>query len=327
MFRCFCLLLLTVAGSAPAQTILVGPYLQPGNGTKLEGTDVKVIAWVTDQQPGEFTVEYGAGALLQTRAKPVQTKLDFGLPPPATPAPKPSATPVPNPVTTPKPVATPNPVTAPTPNPLSDAATDLEEVKKAAAKESAVVTPEKLQHYFTYAATLEGLPFDSIVRYRVKLGAKVVRQGAFRTRASATKPIRFVAVGDLANGKPEQSGIAWQIARQKPDFMVALGDIVYPQGRVIQYMHHFWPIYNDGARPGPKTGALAVFLDLTLYPVIGNHDADMAKLPEYPDAFGAYYFFHVPQNGPGSGAWNLPLGKDTAVAAAFRANVGAPIPR
>ncbi len=144
--------------------------------------------------------------------------------------------------------------------------TDLEDFKEEAVKASAVATPEKEQHYFSYAAALEGLPFDSVVRYRVRIGDRLVREGSFKTRASAAKPIRFVAVGDLANGKPHQNGIAWQIAQQQPDFMIALGDIVYPHGRVNEYMHHFWTTYNDVAQPGPKTGA-PLFASIPLYPV------------------------------------------------------------
>lgn len=44
---------------AHGQTVLVKPYVQPGDGTSLSGADVKVLEWLTDQTPGEFTVEYG----------------------------------------------------------------------------------------------------------------------------------------------------------------------------------------------------------------------------------------------------------------------------
>ena len=48
-----------LACAATAQTVLVKPYVQPGNGATLDGTDVKVLTWLTDQKPGEFTVEFG----------------------------------------------------------------------------------------------------------------------------------------------------------------------------------------------------------------------------------------------------------------------------
>lgn len=291
-------------GPLRAQTIVVAPYVQPGDGSTFAGADVKTIAWWTDQTPAEFVVEYSAAGGAARVAKIQRTQLDFGLPkrkPTATPAPAKSAA-----------------------KPLAEVPTNIDDFKKEAVKESAVVAPEKEQHYFSYAAALDGLPFDSTVSYHVRMGDRTVREGTFETRASAEKPIRFVAVGDLANGKPEQNGIAWQIAQQRPDFMIALGDIVYPQGRVGQYMHHFWTTYNDVARPGPKTGA-PLFASIPLYPVLGNHDTD-SKLADYPDAWGAYYFFHVPQNGPGLGAWNLPLGTDKAAAENFRTKAGAMYP-
>jgi predicted phosphodiesterase len=46
--------------SVQCQTIPVLPYLQPGNGTTLQGADVKIVAWLTDATPGDFSVEYGA---------------------------------------------------------------------------------------------------------------------------------------------------------------------------------------------------------------------------------------------------------------------------
>lgn len=37
-----------------------------------------------------------------------------------------------------------------------------------------------------FTAHLEGLPFDSVITYRVKLGTTFVREGAFPTRANST---------------------------------------------------------------------------------------------------------------------------------------------
>ena len=298
------LALLALVAPAAAQTVLVSPYVQPGNGATLNGTDVKVLLWLTDQTPGEFTVEYGvAPGALNQHAQPHRTQLDFGLPklrPPATPA-------------------------AAKPGPLSDAPTDLDTVKREAVARSAVPVPDKEQHYFRYEATLTGLPFDGHVHYRVKLGARVVREGSCRTRASAGQPIRFVAVGDLANGKAAQNGIAWAVAQQHPDFMIGLGDIVYSQGRVSQYLQHFFTTFNDVPRPGPTTGA-PLMASIPIYAVLGNHDVESAKLPDYPDAWGAFQFFRGPLNSPGVGPWNLPLGQDAALADQFRARAGKAYP-
>jgi predicted phosphodiesterase len=300
------LTLTALAAAAAAQTVLVKPYVQPGNGATLDGTDVKVLTWLTDQKPGEFTVEFTVpGQPVQT-VKPQRLQLDFA-PPKMKAAPK-------------KPDDKGKP-----PEPAKSPALSVDDIKDIVTRDTSPVIPEKAQHFFRYRAELAGLPFDSKVTYRVALGDAVVREGAFTTRASAEKPVRFVAVGDLANGKPEQNRIAHQISLQKPDFLVALGDIVYSGGRVSQYLHHFWTTYNDVDKPGEKTGA-PLMASIPFYPVLGNHDADNSKLPEIPDAFGAFYFFSVPKNGPGIGPWITPLGKDAKVANAFRAAAGAEYP-
>lgn len=178
-------------------------------------------------------------------------------------------------------------------------------------------TAEKDQNYFKYSAVLSALPLDSTVHYRVRQGDMVVREGTFRTRASLDQPTRFALMGDMASGQEAQNAIAWQIHLAKPEFLVALGDIVYPTGRVSQYMHHFWTTYNDVETPGVKMGA-PLMASVPFYAVLGNHDiAD--KLPGITDALGAFYFFHPPRRGPGEGSWNTTLGNDPSVERRFRA--------
>jgi hypothetical protein len=268
--------------TAAAQTVLVKPYVQPGDGGAPGRADAKVLCWLTDQTPGEFAVEYDLPGGRTLTAKPERVALDFAKKAdPKKPEPE-------------KPDDPDEPPEKPGPLP-----------------------PEREQHYFKYVARLADLPFNAEVRYRVKLGTRVVREASFRTRATADRPVRFALVGDLANGKDAQKAIAYRIAREKPEFLVALGDVVYPAGRVNQYMHFFWKTYNDVDEPGPKAGA-PLMASVPIYPVLGNHDA-AAKLPAVPDALGIYYFFHPPRNGPGVGPWATPLGSDKAAAARFRA--------
>ena len=308
-----------------AQTVLVKPYVQPGNGSTLQGADVKVIAWVTDQKPGEFVVEFAVTGGPMRTAKAERVALDFQPPKPAPP----KAPPLAGKPGTPAP-ATPSslfstPSGKPPLAPLGNVPVTLEDLRRDIIHEASPVLVEKEQHFFKYAAVLTELPFDSEVTYRVRLGATVVQQAKFRTRAGAGKPVKFVMIGDLANGKPEQNAVAFQMFQVKPDFLVVLGDIVYSAGRVSQYMHHFWPTYDDPPETSAKAGA-PLMQTIPFYPVIGNHDADMAHLPETPDALGAFYFFHGPLNGPGLGPWNPPLGKDAKVASAFRVAAGASFP-
>jgi predicted phosphodiesterase len=293
------LALLSVLPS-PGQTVLIKPYVQPGDGSTLSGSDVKVISWFTDPTPGEFTIEYMLpGEKSAHTAAIARMALDFEAS-----------------KTKEKKAATPDP---------KEPATSLDELKEKEDKESYPAIAEGPQHLLKYTAVLANLPFDREVSYLVKLKNAVVREGKFKTRASSSQAVRAVLVGDIANGQPQQKGIAWQIAQQKPELIVALGDIVYSRGRVSQYRQYFWPCFNDVAEPGPKAGA-PLMASIPIYPVLGNHDADNGKLKDYPDAFGAYFFFNVPLNGPGLGPWNTPLNGDAKATAAFRQKAGPQYP-
>jgi predicted phosphodiesterase len=279
--------------AAIAQNIVVMPYIQPGNGSTLSQTDTKVICWVTDQTPGKFVVEYRVNGGPVQYATAATMKLDF-------PALIPTAiAPPPREVVGTKPR-----------EPKESEHDDHKEPK-------VTLPPEQDLHYLNHAAVLSDLPFDSEVTYSVKLSGQVIREATFRTRATADKSIRCVLVGDLAQGRPSQKAVAYNIAEQKPDFLVALGDVVYPSGRVSQYAAFYWNTYNNVSHPGPKTGA-PLMATVPFYPVLGNHDI-AARPPGTPDALAAYYFFHVPRNGPGEGPWATPLGTETAAVRKFRA--------
>ncbi|MEZ0264623.1 MAG: metallophosphoesterase [Phycisphaerae bacterium] len=281
--------LAALAAPARAQTLLAKPYVQPAPAAPAPG-DAKLIAWVTDQTPGEFAVEYEWPGQV-ARAAPVR-RVAIDLPE-YRPEPKKAVAPA-----------------------AADTKGDDDDDHEPAPPPT--VTPA--QHYFKYTAALDGLPPDAAVTYRVRLAGAPVREATFRTRASADKPVRFVAVGDLANGKPNQNAVAYQVSLVKPDFLLVLGDIVYPTGRVSQYMDHFWSTYANADAPSPKAGA-PLMATIPFHALLGNHDVD-TSLNVFPDALGIYYFFHAPVNGPGPGKWNTPTGRDKAQAAAFRAAAG-----
>jgi hypothetical protein len=124
----------------------------------LTGSDVKVISWLTDQQPGDFLVEFQTPGGPVRTAKAARLALDFPQykgPPPKDP----------------------------------DKKDEKDDVKVPLPK-------EKEQHYFKYTAHLDGLPFNTEVRYWVKLGDRVIRTATFPTRATADKAVRCVLVGD-----------------------------------------------------------------------------------------------------------------------------------
>jgi len=258
------LTILLLSPALSAQTLVVRPYVQPGTNATLAQPESKRILWLTDQVPGEFSVEVTGENLPARIVAPERVKLDFAPP-------------------------------------------------KAAGKPT-----ESEQHYFKYTATIDRLPFDQAITYRVKMAGKEIGSGTFRTTASAGKPIRFVMVGDLANGDAAQDAVAVQIAKVEPAFVVALGDIVYPTGRVSQYQDHFWRTYNPISGP-------SLMASIPFHVVLGNHDVDTHNLTESPDVLGAYHFFQAPANGPGEGPWSTPIGTSPA-AATFRQSVGSSYP-
>jgi hypothetical protein len=281
-----------VTPAQAAQGLLVRPYLQPGPHTTGD-VDAKDLLWLADPRAQTFTVEYGweGGPPAPPKTAPVRrTDIQLAAPTPAQLKAKPTV------------------------NPLGQ---PHEIVATTALDKSA-------QHYAKYHATLAGLPTDVTAWYHVKLGTQTISKNSFKTRASATKSVSFIAVGDLAVGKTGEAAVAYQASLLKPDFFLALGDLCYPLGRVSQYMNHYFGTYANVDRAALPTGA-PLMETVPFYALLGNHDVDTG-LKTFPDCLGIYYFFHAPHNGPGPGKWSTPIGKDPAEVARFRAATAASYP-
>jgi hypothetical protein len=289
-----------LSSAAPAPEIVVQPYVQPSDSRDLPARDVKIIRWFTDQTPGDFTVEFQVHGGAVRSASVERIALDF----PALPMKA-------------KEKLEKKPADGVKEVNQNQDPKEPKQAKDEKKKGNRPGPPKEVdQHYFRYTSYLEGLPLNSSVQYTVKLGDKVIRQAAFRTRATPDKMVRCALVGDMAEGRPEQNPIAYQIGEQRPEFVMALGDIVYETGRMNEYMQNYWGTYNNVAQASPQTGA-PLMASMPFYGVLGNHDIS-AKLPAVPDAFAAYYIFSAPKNGPGEGPWATQLGKDDVVAKKFR---------
>lgn len=271
-----------VSAAEAAGGLLVRPYLQPGPHAG-GGTDCKDLVWLTEPSAGDFVIEYGWDGEPTRIAAVNRDEIQLKAPTPEQLKKK------------------------PTTNPLGEA---HEEVKVSWRDAQA-------QHYVKHWATLTDLPRGTTAWYRVKRSnGDVISQRTFPTRRAPTQTVRFVAVGDLANGKPGQAAVAYQASRLKPDFFLALGDLCYPLGRVSQYMDHFWGTYANTEHAALPAGA-PLMETVPFYAVLGNHDVDTSQ-NVFPDCLGIYYFFHAPQNGPGEGRWMTPIGRDKEVAGRFR---------
>ena len=64
------LVLLSFGFTARGQTVLIKPYVQPGDDGTTATHDQKLLVWFTDQVPGDFAVEYRSGTAKPARATP-----------------------------------------------------------------------------------------------------------------------------------------------------------------------------------------------------------------------------------------------------------------
>lgn len=115
--------------------------------------------------------------------------------------------------------------------------------------------------------------------------------GRFRT-APLEGPVKFALLGDGGKsrvGRPwqtpgRQGEVAAKVLDWRPDLVLYVGDIVYPDGRAEEYPEAFFRPFRGVLDAG-----------IPVFPAIGNHDAKQ----EYCDTYFAA--FPVPREGPGGG--------------------------
>jgi predicted phosphodiesterase len=153
-----------------------------------------------------------------------------------------------------------------------------------------------------------GKPFD----YRLLRNDAPVFEAHAQARKAASQPYRFVVVGDCGTNSAPQRQVANQIYSAKPDFVMVPGDIVYNNGRLSEYMHRYFPIYNS-EQATPDKGA-PLIRSTVFVAAAGNHDIDVMgrvvarDLDLFPDGLGYFYLWSQPLNGPPlvSGQANTP---------------------
>jgi hypothetical protein len=132
--------------------------------------------------------------------------------------------------------------------------------------------------------------------YRVRLAGEKVFQARARARKSKNQPYRFAVFGDCGAGTPEESAVAYQTYKTRPDFVFIPGDIVYSRGRISEYRTKYFPIYN-APDASPTLGA--PLLRSTLFIAApGNHDVAKPNLTLFPDSLAYFMYWSQPLNGP-----------------------------
>ena len=163
------------------------------------------------------------------------------------------------------------------------------------AKISSVQLKLKGKTTHLYRASLQNLKFDTLYTYDVALNAKSIATVSFKTR-SKKATTRFAVLGDFGAGTRPQLAIAYQMAVQKPQFVVTTGDNAYQDGLESDYRKNVFPAYT-AAPNDPATGA-DLMTHIPFYMVLGNHDVHGDNLDNYPGGLAYFYYNDLPLNAP-----------------------------
>lgn len=142
-----------------------------------------------------------------------------------------------------------------------------------------------------YETKLDDLAAGRWYEYRVRSNGKTWEGHFLTPRGADETHTRFAAIADMGTGSAAQAAIARQMALFAPEYVVAAGDVVYPDGAAEDYDKHFFKPYA------------ALIGQIPFYPVMGNHDvrtengAPLLKafaLPAEPGAERYYSFRQGP---------------------------------
>ncbi len=148
-----------------------------------------------------------------------------------------------------------------------------------------------------YQATLTGLPPGEPFEYRVLRNSQPIFTSHAKARSAPGQSYSMAVLGDISQNSQGQKNVAYQMGLAKPDFFVAVGDVVYSRGRVSEYYRNWFPIYNCDKL---TAGACAPILrSVTTVAIPGNHDTSpVADFGAMPDLMAYFYYWAMPLNGP-----------------------------
>jgi hypothetical protein len=152
----------------------------------------------------------------------------------------------------------------------------------------------------------------SSFNYRVTKNGKEVFSALANERVKDKDHYTFAVMGDCGADTAAQRKVAYQLNLAKPNFVLITGDIVYSDGRASEYLHHFFPVYNNEIA-APNAGA-PLMRSTLMAAVPGNHDVgkaalfDVRNMSVFADSMAYFYEWQQPLNGPGKfGEPNTPL--------------------
>lgn len=132
-----------------------------------------------------------------------------------------------------------------------------------------------------FIITFSGLSPASTYEYELRAedGAVLCRHPV-RTAPDGARAFRFAALGDTGVGDRHQFGVAEQMQACRPDFVLHVGDLIYPRGRLEEHPRKFFQPYAE------------LLATVPIYVSLGNHEY---RMPEFDPVADAFVF---PPNGP-----------------------------
>jgi hypothetical protein len=169
-------------------------------------------------------------------------------------------------------------------------------IAAAAGKKAPPPPGPAIEAHRVYRSALTGLKYGEEFSYRVSQNGKVVFESTAHARKSASQAYRFVTFGDTAQDTPAERAVVYQTSLAKPDFVFVTGDIVYGAGRISEYRHHYFPVFNSDEASATVGAPLIRSVPVVAAP--GNHDSGPPNFQRYPDAMAYFLYWDQPLNGP-----------------------------
>jgi acid phosphatase type 7 len=123
---------------------------------------------------------------------------------------------------------------------------------------------------YQHRAELTGLAPGTEYSYRIVMadGTNLVMPGVtnlsthpdYRFRSAGPGPMTFLVFGDSGSGSPDQQQITGTLVKERPNFVVHVGDMAYEDGNHLQFQANYFEYYQLIMRRAP------------FFPAPGNHE-------------------------------------------------------
>jgi hypothetical protein len=165
---------------------------------------------------------------------------------------------------------------------------------------------------FIHTARLKDLKFDMKYFYKIYANNNLVFKGSFNTRTKGTK-FSFAAFGDGCGGffnrqaninsnqarngiKPEQLIAQW-LHLIPTDFVTHVGDFVYDEGHLNEFVGKAFPLYNNMKESNDS--GYPLMNERPFYVALGDHETTYHKKgglgAQHPEYLASFYYFDLPR--------------------------------